>query len=353
MQDLRVSVVIPTYNRDNLIARSLCSALCETRSGDEILVIDDGSTDRTEQVVRQFNDSRIRYVWQPNAGAGAARNRGAREATGDLLAYLDSDDEWLPGKIALQRGFMAARPDVLFCFTDMAGERGEWRRRHYIRHWHTDPRGWEEIMGPPINYSCLGELPLRIPDFSVYVGDIYRGEMHTNYILTSSLMISRGRAGDAIQFNETTKTYEDWECFGRLAQRGLAAYLDCETTVQHVHRGRRLTDANLLTCADARLAILNNVWGSDPVFLSKYGEEYRALVQQQQLQKVRGLLALGRRREASHAVRALTSVPMIYRALCRLPGGLVAALVEFRRALDIRLERATFLSARLKEETEA
>ncbi len=346
MPNLKVSVVIPTYNREHLIARSVSSALCEILPTDEIIVIDDGSTDRTEDVVRQFQDSRIRYIRQPNSGAGVARNRGAREATGDLVAYLDSDDEWLPGKIALQRRFMTARPDVLFCFTDMAGERGEWRQRHYIRHWHTDPRDWGEIMGPPVNYSTLAELPMRVADFRVYVGDIYRGEMHTNYILTSSLMIRRREAGNAIHFNETTKTYEDWECFGRLAQRGLAAYLDCETTVQHGHMGHRLTDANLFTCAEARLAVLDSVWGSDADFLSKHGDEYQALVQQQKLQSIRGLLALGHSWEARQAIRGISGVPLTYRILSRLPGGLLASITQFRRAM---LERASFLTARLEE----
>src|SRR4051812_41806571 len=107
--ELKVSVVIPTHNRERLIGRALRSALCQIRPEDEILIIDDGSTDGTEQVVRQFRDCRIRYIWQKNAGAGAARNRGATEATGELLAYLDSDDEWLPSKITLQRRFMTAR----------------------------------------------------------------------------------------------------------------------------------------------------------------------------------------------------------------------------------------------------
>src|ERR1700688_1173182 len=106
MPELTVSTIIPTYNRGHLIGRALRSALQESGPQDEILVIDDGSADGTDRGIREFGDQRIRYIWQPNAGAGVARNRGAREAAKDLIAYLDSDDEWLPGKIVLQRRLM-------------------------------------------------------------------------------------------------------------------------------------------------------------------------------------------------------------------------------------------------------
>src|SRR6266851_295823 len=148
MPELSLSVVIPTYNRAHLISRALASAIRETKPGDEMIVIDDGSSDNTEAVVKRFDDVRIRYVRQSNQGAGAARNRGAQEASGDLLAYLDSDDEWLPGKIIVQRRLMTARPEVLFCFTDFARVFDGRTHKRSIRTWHTDPRGWDEIMGP-------------------------------------------------------------------------------------------------------------------------------------------------------------------------------------------------------------
>jgi hypothetical protein len=83
---------------------------------------------------------------------------------------------------------MAARRDILFCFTDLARDFDG--RRHALsrHHWHTDPRRWNEIMGPPVQYSSVAELPLGIDDFGVYIGNIYRGEMHTNYLSTICLM---------------------------------------------------------------------------------------------------------------------------------------------------------------------
>src|SRR5262249_37736852 len=148
---------------------------------DEVLVVDDGSTDSTGEVIGKIGDARVRYIRQENAGAGCARQRGANEATGDLLAYLDSDDEWLPGRVAVQRGFMAARPDVLVSFTDYARDFGGQRHPRTIAAWNSDPHGWKDAMGIPVKYSALATLPGGVADFDVYFGDAYRCEMHSSY----------------------------------------------------------------------------------------------------------------------------------------------------------------------------
>src|SRR5437667_2543232 len=105
MQNLRASVIIATYNRAHVICRAISSALAAIRPGDEVIVIDDGSVDQTERVIAPYRD-RIRYLAVEHRGAGAARNRGIREAKNELIAFLDSDDEWLPGQLELQRSLM-------------------------------------------------------------------------------------------------------------------------------------------------------------------------------------------------------------------------------------------------------
>ena len=98
-----VSVVIPTYNRAHMLSRAVLSVIRQTSKDWELLIIDDGSTDTTEQVVQSFSDLRIRYVrHESNRGAQAARNTGIRMALGEYIAFLDSDDEWHRTKLERQ-----------------------------------------------------------------------------------------------------------------------------------------------------------------------------------------------------------------------------------------------------------
>lgn len=116
-----VSVILPTYNRAETLARAIRSVLIQTHTNLEFLVVDDGSTDSTESVVRSFStDARIFYHRQTNQGAGAARNRGIALAHGDWIAFQDSDDEWLPHKLSAQlRGSAAAGTDFAVIYSDM------------------------------------------------------------------------------------------------------------------------------------------------------------------------------------------------------------------------------------------
>lgn len=114
-----VSTIIPTYNRAHFILEALDSVLAQSWPVDEIIIIDDGSTDETATVLRPFA-SRIKYIWQPNCGPGAARNHGIREARGEFIAFLDSDDIWVNDKMKIQMDFFNEHPHLDFIFGDMA-----------------------------------------------------------------------------------------------------------------------------------------------------------------------------------------------------------------------------------------
>src|SRR5947209_13220762 len=96
-----VSVIIPTYNHGRFIADAIESVLAQTYPVSEIIVVDDGSTDETQEVVEKFGE-KVRYIEQANAGVSAARNTGIENSDGDLVAFLDADDTWLPEKIEKQ-----------------------------------------------------------------------------------------------------------------------------------------------------------------------------------------------------------------------------------------------------------
>ena len=100
--DELISVIIPTYNRGYIIKKSIESVLAQTYTNFELIIVDDGSTDNTKQVIDEFKDYRIRYIFQNNAGACAARNKGISVSKGKYIAFHDSDDEWFPDKLKIQ-----------------------------------------------------------------------------------------------------------------------------------------------------------------------------------------------------------------------------------------------------------
>ncbi|QTN24587.1 glycosyltransferase family 2 protein [Rhizobacter sp. AJA081-3] len=117
--DVEVSVIIPTYNRRELVQRAIGTVLAQTRAVQEILVVDDGSTDGTGDALAAAFGDRIRYVRQANGGVSSARNHGLRLARGRYLALLDSDDEWLPEKTQRQIEWLQARPDYGMALCDV------------------------------------------------------------------------------------------------------------------------------------------------------------------------------------------------------------------------------------------
>lgn len=123
----KISVVIPLYNKEKSIASTLRTVLNQTFSDYEIVIVNDGSTDGSVEEIEKVQDDRIRLVHQPNAGVSAARNRGIEEAKGDLIAFLDADDEWKPEYLATQYHLFQKYPEcsVFACnyeFRDVSGK---------------------------------------------------------------------------------------------------------------------------------------------------------------------------------------------------------------------------------------
>ena len=118
LENALVSVVVPTYNRESTIVRSINSILEQTYQNLECIIVDDGSSDHTKDVVSQIEDSRVRYIkLNQNRGPSVARNVGIRESRGDYIAFNDSDDLWLPDKLEIQMAKLEAEAEagMIYC----------------------------------------------------------------------------------------------------------------------------------------------------------------------------------------------------------------------------------------------
>ena len=111
-----ISIVIPTYNRAHLVPRALSSVLAQSFVDWELILVDDGSEDNTEEVVQEFlGDSRIKYLRKENSGSADSRNVGVNHSTGEFLAFLDSDDVWEPNKLEVNVRYINSNPEGI-CF---------------------------------------------------------------------------------------------------------------------------------------------------------------------------------------------------------------------------------------------
>jgi len=334
----RVSVIIPTYNRSALVVRAINSALASTSPGDEVLVIDDGSTDDTEAAVRSLGDA-IRYVRIKNAGPGAARNRGIELAECPFLTFLDSDDEWLPDKLQLQRKVMEKYSDVVFCFGNLSIKRRSGETLHdALSYFRADLNVGSadintplaEILGPGVPFSSIAALPTGRSDFNIHVGDMYPVQMDVHYVTSDTVMVRKELAGARFRYPEDVRLMEDWECFARLSKMGPVAYLDCELAVWVNHGGFRLTDVDGISQATRRISLLQRVWGADEQFLGAHAARYQSLLNSQYLKRSKFMIKAGQLTEAKADLRACGG-PLSYRIVASLPPFLVKITLWARR----------------------
>jgi hypothetical protein len=129
-----VSVIIPLYNKSKYIVRTLDSVLSQAFRDFEVIVVDDGSTDGSDALVRRYDDSRLRMIQQANAGPAAARNRGLAEANAPYVAFLDADDEWLPGYLERVLGILKDHPECDAVASTCLLETPETGRISYFKH---------------------------------------------------------------------------------------------------------------------------------------------------------------------------------------------------------------------------
>lgn len=195
-RSIKVSVIIPTYNRANCITNAIDSVLAQTYTDYEIIVVDDGSTDKTRELLSQRYGKRIRYIYQPHAGPSAARNTGIRASQADLIAFLDSDDIWLPEKLEIQMPLMKD-PDVIMSYTN-----------------------WKCDLNPEKDYFSIKEIsfdhsPAVIDNPAEIVSRFQGGG-----IMTSSMICRKSAIQRIGGFDERMDLFEDVRFRCRLSMEG-------------------------------------------------------------------------------------------------------------------------------------
>jgi glycosyltransferase involved in cell wall biosynthesis len=194
----RVSVIIPTFNRREYLPVALDSVLAQTYTDYEIVIIDDGSTDDTRDILAPY-EQRIRYFYQQNSGIAAARNRGIEESRGAYLALLDSDDYWLPGKLALQVEGLEKNPQWGMVATRCSSISPDGRFR---RHNRPGKSGW-------------------------ILTDLFK----SNFIRTSSAMITRECLDQVGLFDTALPECEEYDLWLRIAYRYPIGFINQSLTV--------------------------------------------------------------------------------------------------------------------------
>ncbi len=242
---MRISVVIPTFNRVTRLPAALQSVLSQHHPVHEIIVIDDGSTDNTGACIRQ-RFPQVDYVYQSRRGVSSARNHGIRLASGDWVAFLDSDDRWLPHKLTTQVRALSAAPELAICHADEIWIRNG--RRVNPKRKHAKSGGW-------IFKACL---PLCV-------------------ISPSAVLINRLIFDEVGLFDENLPACEDYDLWLRICARYPVGYIAEPLIEKHgghadqlsrqywgmdrfrVRALEKILNAGQLQATDARAAVMTLV----------------------------------------------------------------------------------------------
>jgi glycosyltransferase involved in cell wall biosynthesis len=207
MSNQQVSVIIPAFNAGRFIAEAVDSVLAQTVPAAEVIVIDDGSTDDTQQCLRPYGD-RITYTWQRNQGVAAARNHGLKRAQGDFVAFLDADDYWHPQKLELQLKAFSQNPSL-------------------------------GLLGTEVFDWPAADLPKPNDDGSFIVDVPWRNLVVRNCFTTSAVMIRRELLQRVGLFDTNLHGPEDYDFWLRLSEVAGSANLKRPLT------GYRMVDGSL------------------------------------------------------------------------------------------------------------
>jgi glycosyltransferase involved in cell wall biosynthesis len=203
-----VSVVIPTFNRANELRNSIKSVLSQTFSDFELIIVDDASSDNTEEIITHFHDHRLRYIkLSNNVGGAEARNVGIREARGDYVAFQDSDDEWTCSKLEISIRELESKPECGAVFSD------------FTQIWETGSRTMP-----------MWRSPFEQEHF-------YDSLLWNNVVDTPTLVVRKSILESLDGFDASMPRYQDWELALRLAKVTRFTYITEPLILSYVTAG--------------------------------------------------------------------------------------------------------------------
>ena len=222
-QSYTVSVVIPAYNVETYIGRAIDSVLAQTRQPDEIIVVDDGSTDKTADVIKSYG-SKVHYIHQENGGASVARNTGIEAARSEWIAFLDADDEWLPEKLQLQIEHLKRNPDLIWTYSNyIVRPIGGNAERLTL-----DPRKYHLIQGD-----------------KEYFDNFFRSFMQDVVLSTITVIVKKEVLIDVGLFRVGQMWAQDYDLFFRIAYKWpVIGYIPQPLSINHFGRVGSITQNN-------------------------------------------------------------------------------------------------------------
>lgn len=238
-----VSIILPTYNRSHLLGRAIDSVLSQSFSQWELIVWDDGSMDRTSELVTSYSDQRIQYFYEPNRGAAYARNRAIERSNGDLIAFLDSDDVWSKEKLAFQVQVMYEHPEIDFLFSDF------WNVQVYTH-----------LEGSAFLDCQVAMKKMKVARFEdqalVLIRDGFLEALAIeNFIATDTVLLRKSMLDNTNGFDESLRNSEDFVLWWRLGLLGSQmAYLE-RICLTRYKMPENLSWPNILMCEHALKAL--------------------------------------------------------------------------------------------------
>lgn len=209
---MKISVIIPTFNRKYVLHRAIESVANQTRPPIEIIVVDDGSTDGTKDWLANSFPS-VKYIYQDNKGVSSARNGGIEVSKGSWVSFLDSDDEWMPTKLEEQESYILENPEIKFCHTNEIWIRNGVRVNQMKKH-------------------------------QKYGGDIFEKCLDICRISPSSVLIKKDVFDEIGLFDESLRVCEDYDMWLRWASRFSVLFLDRQLIIKYGGHSDQLSRVN-------------------------------------------------------------------------------------------------------------